>query len=601
MQALICLGLLLWAAAPVAAAEPSGGTEQGVGRHGIAMHGTPKYSADFAHLDYVNPAAPTGGVLRQAVVGSFDNLNPYALRGRGAEGLHLLHDSLMTRVWDEPFSLYGLIAERVILPADRSRITFVLNPAARFHDGRPITTADVLWTFETLRDHGRPNFRANYAQVAAVTVTDARRITFGFADGASRELPLILAMMPVLSQADWQDVDFSRPSLTPPQGSGPYRIAASDPGRRLVLERVADYWARDLPIRRGHHRIDRLVYDYFRDDGVALEAFKAGDIDLRREWDGRAWHQSYDFPAVRDGRVVLAELPHQRPEWARSIIFNTRRPPLDDRALRRALAAAFDFDWVNRVLLHDAFRRNLSVYPNSELAHHGAPPAAERALLDPWRTVLPAAVFEVPFAPLDVRDRRDRLERVVAQLADAGYPIRDRRAVDPETGTPLAFEILITDPGHQRLALSYAAMLDRAGIAVSVRLVDSAQYRARRDAFDFDMIIDRWVSSLSPGAEQAAYWGSATADQRGSRNYAGIRNPAIDALSAGLADARDRAALVTGARALDRALMHGWYAIPLYHLGRDLVAHWAHIRRPAVTPLYGMVLESWWIEGDPPD
>lgn len=566
---------------------------------GIAMHGAPKYAAGFDHLDYVNPDAPKGGTLRQGVTGGFDNLNRFALSGRPAAGLHLLYDSLMRRVWDEPFSLYPLIAERVSMPPDRASVSFTLDPRAQFHDGSPITVDDLLWTFRTLRDESRPNFRNAYSQVESVEKSGPRRVTFRLKPSATREIPLILGMMPVLPRADWQGRDIAATRLDPPLGSGPYRIAEAEPGRRIVYERVADYWAGALPVNRGHYNFDRLVFDNYRDDGVALEAFKAGAFDLRRERDPIRWTQAYDFAPERT--VTVEAVSHGRPEWARGLIFNMRRPPFDDRRVRRALILALDFEWINRTLYAGVYRRIASTLPNAALAHAGPPEKAALALLTPWREALPNAVFERAYEPPRTdgsgpRGHRRNLRRAAALLDRAGLKVGEsgkRRW----GGKSFGFEILLNDPADKRLALTYARSLERLGITVAVRVVDSAQYRARLNRFDFDMTVNRWISTLSPGIEQTYYWGCEAARQEGSRNYSGLCNPAVDALAQAVAGAETRAALETAMSALDRAVMWSLPMVPLGYVGKDWIAYRAPIRRPSVTPLYGIVLETWWAEG----
>ncbi|UEM21247.1 extracellular solute-binding protein [Skermanella mucosa] len=570
--------------------------------HAIAMHGDPRYPAGFDHFDYADPAAPKGGVFRNAAGGTFDTLNPFIVRGRAALGLGYVTESLMQRSWDEPFSLYGLIAESVTVPEDRSWVEFTLNPSARWHDGVPITPADVLFSWRTLRDHGRPNHRSYYARVSHAARTGERSVRFTFAQGTGdidREMALIMGLMPILPEHYWKDREFDRTTLEPPLGSGPYRVARFEPGRSIAYERVPDYWGRDLGVNRGQYNFDEIRYDYYRDDSVALEAFKAGAYDFRRETDPAKWATGYDFPAARDGRVTLERLPHGRPEPMRGLIFNTRRPAFADPKVREALGYALDFDWINRTLFHGAYRRTASYYPNSELAAAGPPGPAELAVMEPLRRHLPAEAFGPAYTPPATDGSgpaglRANLRRGQELLAEAGWTVRDGRLVDAG-GAPLEFEILLVSPGDEKVALEYARALRRIGVSARVRTVDSAQYQARLESFDFDMTLNRWTSTLSPGNEQLFYWGSDAAGQEGSRNYAGIRSPAVDALARGLGTARDRADLVARVRALDRALTWGHYAVPLYHLPDDRVAYWSRLRRPAVTPVYGMVIDAWWI------
>jgi microcin C transport system substrate-binding protein len=593
MTLLAAAFLALGAPRPATAAEPA---------HGIAMHGAPKYPAGFAHFDYAVPDAPKGGEIRHGAVGSFANLNPFNIRGQTPPGLTpQIYEPLLARAWDEPFSLYGLLAESVTTPDDRTWVEFALRPEARWADGRPVTVDDVVFTFETLKASGLPARRRAHGKVSAVERTGERSVRFVFDGSADRELPLLMGLMPILPKHWWEGRDFAAVLTEPPLGSGPYRIEAMDLGRGITYRRRADYWGADVPANRGMNNFDAIRYDYFRDDTIALEAFKAGALDFRRETDPGRWATAYDAPAVRDGRIRMETLPRGFPEPVRAIVLNARRPPFDDRRVREALNHAFDFEWMNRTLFHGAFVRTASFYPNSILAHRGPPTAGELALLEPWRAQLPAEVFERPFVPPATDGSgptglRANLRRATQLLQEAGFVVRNGRMVDARTGAPFAFELLLNGPADERVALEWTRTLQRLGIEATVRPVDSAQYQGRLDQTDFDATINRWISTLSPGVEQLSYWSSAVADQPGTRNYAGIRSPAIDALAADLGTARTYEDLVTGTRALDRALSWGWYVVPLYHLREDRVATWAKIRRPAVTPTFGLVIEAWWAE-----
>ncbi|WP_353858368.1 extracellular solute-binding protein [Azospirillum formosense] len=592
--ALLCLAFFSLAAR----AEPPPGPS-----HAIAMHGEPAYPPDFAHFAYVNPDAPKGGALRQAVTGGFDTLNPHVVKGVPALGLGFVFETMMTRSWDEPFSLYGLLAEGLEVPEDRSTATFHLNPAARWHDGTPVTAADVLFSLEVQRAHGTPNRRQYYAKVAGAEAPDARTIRFAFAPGPDgrfdREMPLLMGLMPIHAKAWWAGRDFAATTLDPPLGSGPYRVKQAEAGRRIVYERVVDYWGRDLPSRRGLFNADTLDFTYYRDDSVALEAFLAGQGDVRRESDPAKWATGYDGPALRAGRIVLEELPHRRPEFARGLIFNTRRPPFQDIRVRRALGLATDFAWIGKTLFHGALVRTASYYPNSELAAEGLPGPEEMAVLEPFRDRLPPGLFTEPFTlprtdgsgPAGARDNRREALRL---LAEAGWRVSGGRLTDG-AGRPFAFEILLGNPADERVALEYARSLERLGIAATVRTVDNAQYQARLDRFDFDMTLRWWISTLSPGNEQLYYYGSEAADQPGSRNYPGIRDPVVDAIAGSIAEARTRADLVARVRALDRVLLWGHYMVPLFHSPADRMARWSRLKRPEATPLYGPLVESWWI------
>lgn len=570
--------------------------------YALAMHGESKEAAGFAHFSYANPTAPKGGVLRQGVTGSFDNLNPFTIKGRPVAGLNYLYDSLMARSQDEPFTLYGLIAESVEGPEDRASIVFHLNPRARWHDGHAITPDDVVFSWQILRDHGRLNHRTYYKKVAKAEKIGPRMVRFTFKrneDGSvDREMPLIMGLMPVLPKHIWEKQDVQATTLTPPMGSGPYRIVAVDPGRSVTYERVKEYWAADLPVNRGLYNFDAIKFDYYRDDAVALEAFKAGQFDIRRETDPNKWATAYDVPAVRDGRIRMEKIPHHRVEAIRAFAFNIRRPLLRDPVLREAVSYAFDADWVNRALYHGMMTRTTSFFPNSELAATGVPLGRELEILQGWRGQLPERVFSAPPPVLEKdadgqEDMRSQLRKAAALLRDHGYRVREGALVTPK-GEPVQFEILLNDPADEKVALEFRRGLERLGIGAQVRTVDSAQYQARLNDFDYDMVLVRWFNSLSPGNEQIFYWGSQAADQKGSRNYAGIKDPAIDALATAIPAAQSRAELVAATRALDRVLLWGFYAVPLFYLDADHVAVWAGMRHPAVAPLYGFVLESWW-------
>ena len=564
--------------------------------HGIAMHGAPKYAPDFEHFDYVDPHAPKGGELRLAATGTFDSLNPFIIKGVRAAGRHLVFETLMRRAWDEPFSLYGRIAESIEVPDDRSSITFVLRPEARFHDGSPITVDDVVFSWETLKDQGRPNHRLYYRQVRAVERPDARSVRFVFdTESPDRELPLLMGLMPILSKSYYESVTFEETTLEPPMGSGPYRIESVDPGRSIVLRRVDDWWGRDLAVNRGHFNFDRIRYDYYRDGEVMMEAFKAGEYDYRREASAARLATGYDFPAMAEGRVRVESFAHGRPSGMRAFVFNTRREIFADRKVRFALAHAFDFDWINKSLLHGAYVRTQSIFDNSELASRGVPEGGELALLEPFRGQVPAELFDTPYrAPGSGGSVRANLRKARALLEEAGWTVRDGALRREADGLAMEFEILLVRPGDEKIALNYVRNLERLGVAARVRTVDTAQYQNRRTGYDFDMLIYRWGMSLSPGNEQAFYWGTAAADQEGTRNYPGIRDPAVDHLIRHMTNVRSREDFVDTIRAMDRVLLWGHYFVPLYHRNDDYVAFWDRFGRPEVTSLYGVVIESWW-------
>lgn len=535
---------------------------------GLAMHGAPKYSATETHLDYANPGAPKGGTLTLQGLGTFDSVNPYAIKGKAAEGLNLVYDRLMARVWDEPFTLYPLIAQGVEMPEDRSSIIFHLNPKARFHDGSPITADDVIFSFETLRDQGRPNMRRIYKLVKESKKLDSNSVQFIFGEGYDRETAMIVAMMPVLSKKYWSGKTFDASTLEIPLLNGPYKIASVEPGRRIVYERVKDYWANNLLQNVGHFNFDRIVYDYYRDDTVAFEAFKAGNLSLRREWDAGKWASGYDFPAVKDGRVKKESLKHGRPEKVRSFIFNTRRAPFDDIKVRQALTLLFDFDWMNKNIFHGQYKHINSYFPNSELAAPDAP-APNSA---------------------DVRANKRKANELLNQ---AGWTVTNGKRM--KNDKPLTFEIILSATEDEKIALQFKSALASMGIDIQIRLLDSAQYIRRLNEYDYDMTLYYWLSTLSPGTEQVLYWSCESAKTPARFNYAGVCDPEIDRLATQIAQSKDRAELVKTVQTLDKKLLEGSYMIPLYYSGVDDVAYWAPLKHPATTPLYGIVQETWWM------
>jgi len=596
---LLLLALLLPAALAANAASAPKPQEA------LAMTGVPLYTSGFAHFAYANPNAPQEGMLKLGTTGTFDSLNPFIVRGQppfglGAGTMSLVYESLMTRGWDEPFTLYGLIAQSVEVADDRSSIIFNINKAAHFSDGTPVTADDVLFSFTTLRDKGRPNHRTYYKKVAFAEKLSALRVKFAFQKDSKgivdREMPLIMGLMPIFPKHDWQDRDFNQTSLRFPIGSGPYKIALMDVGRSITYERDPHYWGHDLSVVRGLYNFNKIRIDYYRDDSVSLQAFKAGQYDLRRESDPTKWATAYDFPAQSDGRVRLEKLEHHRTEPAYGFIFNTRRSLFADPIFRTALEYSFDFTWVNKNLFHGQYKRVDSFFPNSELAAPPLPDGKELEILSAYRGQLPPEIFTEPVSPPDAVDEeqfRDNLLKAEAMLREAGYKI-DGDQLFTKDGTAVSFEIMLSDPSEEKTALNWARALKRLGISASIRTIDSAQYQARLAAFDYDVTINKWFNSLSPGNEQMYFWGSAAADQNGSRNYAGVKDPVVDALASAIPNTKTREDLVIATHALDRVLMSGHYMIPLYYLGADDIASWTKLHHPEQMSLYGNVLESWW-------
>ncbi len=587
-RAAICGTLLLGLATTATAASSA-----------IAMHGVPALPDDFTALPYANPDAPKGGRIVEGVLGTFDSLNPLIVQGLAVQPVRgYVVESLMARDYDEPFTLYGLLAHSVETDDARSYVTFSLDPAAHFSNGTPVTADDVVFSWQLLRDHGRPSHRTYYSKVAKAEILDARTVRFDFGSGGDRELPLILGLMPVLPKHAIDVATFENTTLAKPIGSGPYVVAAVDVGKSVTFKRDPNYWGRALPINRGLWNFDEVRFDFYRDDNAYFEAFKAGLYDVHSESDPARWQTGYDFPAVRDGRVVKESFPTGLPKFSSDFVFNTRRPVFADIRVRHAIALLFDFEWVNRNFFYNLYKRSASFFDDSELsAYHRPADQRERALLAPYPDAVRADVLDGTWSPpVSDGSGRDRetLRQALALLDAAGYEFKGTKLRNRATGRPLAFEILVTNRDEERLALAYSSMLARAGIDAQVRLVDAVQYDQRRLAFAFDMIEYRWEQSLSPGNEQSFYWGSAAADQQGTRNYMGVRSPAIDAMIAAMLQARQRVDFVAAVRSLDRVLISGCYVVPLFYLPAQWVARWNYIRHPARTSLYGYLPETWW-------
>jgi peptide/nickel transport system substrate-binding protein len=550
-------------------------------------------------FDTATPGAPKGGRLTFGILGTFDSLNPLIVKGLAVPQIRgYVIESLLTRGQDEPFTLYGLLAERIETDDARSFVVFHLNPKARFADGRPVLAEDVLFSWTLLRDHGRPNHRLYYAKVARAQALDPRTVRFEFDDASDRELPLILGLMPVLPKHAVDATRFEDTTLAPPLGSGPYRVADVNPGVRVTLKRDPDYWGRDLPVNRGLWNFDEVRLDYYREANGAFEAFKRGLYDFRVETDPLRWHEGYDFPAVRRGEVVRTEIRTGLPQPSEFLVFNTRRAMFGDRRVRQALTLLFDFEWINRNYFFGLYARAGGFFAGSELSAYGRPADdRERALLAPYRAaLLPEIVdgrWRLPVSDGSGRDR-GTLRTALKLLDDAGYELDGTTLRDKASKAPFGFEFLVTTREQERIALALARDVKRAGIAITVRVVDAVQYDQRKLAYDFDMIQNRWDQSLSPGNEQSFYWGSAAADNPGTRNYMGAKEPAVDAMIGALLEARTRPDFVSAVRALDRVLMSGFYAIPLYNADRQWIARWNRIQQPQTNALSGYLPETWW-------
>ena len=567
--------------------------------HALAMHGAPALPPDFAHLPYADPDAPQGGAVVFGAVGGFDSLNPLALRGRAPWEVraHTL-ESLMTRNWDEPFTLYGLLAEAVQVAPDRSWIAFTLNPAARFSDGSPVTAADVLWSMEQQGTRGRPGFRAVWAKVARAEIPAPGVLRFTF-DAPDREAPLILALAPVLKRVE--GLDLAEPTLTPLVASGPYVVAGAEPGRTLTLRRDPDYWGAGLPVNRGVNNLDEIRVEWFRDANAHFEAFRAGKLDVFREGDPLRWRDGYDFERMTAGQARQAEIPHGRPSGMHGLVFNTRREPFDDIRVRRALALAFNFGFVNEAFFGGAYERITAYFDNSDLRHRGAAEGRERAILAPFAADLPEGALDREWAPPEAGDARNRrnLRAAARLLEEAGWRVRDGVLRDA-SGAAMTFEILLGAASDERVAGVFADALATLGVDVTLRTVDAAQYQERRTVYDYDMTVNRWALSLSPGNEQRLYWGREGVETPGTRNYAGIDSPAVEAAIDALLAARTEDDFTAAARALDRALSHGDYVIPFWQDPVSRIAVDAGLRWPERLPLYGDWIgwapDVWWRE-----
>jgi peptide/nickel transport system substrate-binding protein len=574
-------------------------------QHAIAMHGAPAWPEGFSRVPYANPTAPKGGRLVQGVLGTFDSLNPLIVKGIAPPSIRgYVVESLMARGYDEPFTLYGLIARKVETDAQRSYVTFHLDPAAKFSDGKPVTPEDVIFSWQLLREKGRPNHRTYYAKVAKAEALGEQAVRFDLSGSNDRELALILGLMPVLAKHAVKPELFEETSFQAPLGSGPYIVSEVDPGKSVTLKRNPNYWGRDLPISRGLWNFDEVRFDYYREANSHLEAFKRGLYDMRNEHDPGRWQTAYDFAAVREGRVVKEALPTGVPKASSYYVFNTRRAVFSDIRVREAISLLFDFEWINHGYFFDLYRRSASFFDDSELSSHGRPAdQRERALLAPFADAVRADVLDGTWSPpVSDGSGRDRatLKRALDLLAAAGYELRGTELVGRKSGRQLMFEILVTARDEERLALLFSQSLKRAGIAARVRIVDAVQYEGRRLSYDFDMIENRWDQSLSPGNEQAFYWGSAAADQPGTRNYMGVKSAAVDAMIAALLKAEDHGDFVAAVRALDRVLISGFYVIPLFYPPAQWIARWTTVGRPATTSLYGYLPETWWREPKAP-
>ncbi|WP_104912454.1 MULTISPECIES: extracellular solute-binding protein [Pseudomonas] len=572
-------------------------------QHALTLYDEPpKYPANFKHVDYVNPDAPKGGTFRESAMGSFDSLNPFISKGVPADNISLVFDTLAQQGLDEPITEYGLIAGKIEKAPDNSWVRFYLRPEARFHDGHPVHAEDVVFTFDTLIKQGSPIYRTYYADVAEVVAEDPLRVLFKFKHTSNRELPLILGQLPVLPKHWWAGRDFAKSSLEIPLGSGPYKVAEVKPGRSIRYERVKDYWAKDLPINKGLYNFDYRISDYYRDSTVALEALKAGQFDYWQETTAKNWANAYNVPAVAEGRLIKEELPNGNPTGMQGFVFNIRKPMFQDVRVRKAISLLLDFEWSNKQLFNGAYTRTRSYFENSDMAATGLPGPAELAILEPLRGRVPPQAFTEAFAPpkTDASGMIRSQQREAYQLLqEAGWRIVDDKMVDTN-GKPASIEFMLFQTDFERILLPFKRNLADLGIELVIRRVDVSQYVNRVRSRDFDMMVGSFPQSSSPGNEQREFWQSSSADNPGSRNYIGLKDPAIDELVEQLINADSRNSLVAHAKALDRVLQFGYYVIPNWHIKTYRVAYWNHLGHPEVPPRYDVGINTWWIKPNTP-
>ncbi len=574
------------------AAEPS---------HGLSVFGDLKYGADFKHFDYASPDAKKGGSIVQASLGSYDNLHPFILKGQSAAGAGSIYDTLTVNSLDEPFSVYGLLAESIEVPDEKNWVIFKLRKEARWHDGVELTSEDVVWTFETLMEKGHPAYKSYYSAVEKAEAIDSHTVKFSFRESNNAELPLIIGQLAIMPKHFWADREYDKTTLDPLLGSGPYRFGKVDAGRSITYELVEDYWGKDLPVNVGHDNFGTIRYDYYRDMTVALEALKSGDIDFRQEYISKNWKTAYDFPALNEGKVVKEEVEDKRIKRMQAFVLNSRKDKLSDPRVRRALGYAFDFEWLNKNLFYGAYSRVSSYFQNSEFMATGLPEGDELALLDEFRDQLPESVFNEVYT-LPVNDGSGNLRRqyraALKLFKEAGWEVKNQKLTNVETGEAFALELIIAQPSVEKIGLAFKKTLERIGIDLKVRVIDTSQYEQRVEAFDYDMLVLGWSQSRSPGNEQFSYWGSDAADEKGSSNYAGIKNPVIDEIVKRIVSAADRDAQATATKALDRVLLHNHYVIPQYFAPVYRLAYWNKFERPDIIPTNGLGFNTWWIDPD---
>ncbi len=568
--------------------------------HAIAMHGEPKYNKDFLSVEYVSNSAVKGGNIVRSSIGNYDTFNPFTLKGNSAAGIGLLYESLTVSSSDEAFTEYGLLAKQIEWPEDRSWVAFTLRDEAVWHDGKQISSDDVVWTFNTLMEKGHPFYKYYYGDVSEVIKISQNKVKFTFSTNTNKELPLIVGQLPVLPQHYWEDKNFEETTLDIPIGSGPYKIKSFDAGRSITYELNTDYWAfknNIVPIKVGKDNIGTIRYDYYKDRGVEREAFKSGEIDFFSENTSKEWATGYDINAVEQGLIKKELISHENPQGMQAFAFNTRKEIFKDKRVRKALSYAFDFEWTNKNLFYGAYKRTDSFFENSELASNGLPSKEELAYLNPYMDVLPNEIFNAQYNNPKTDGSgfiRNQLQEATKLIKDAGWILQNGKLTNSK-GEPFEFEILLVSPAFERIVLPFIDNLEKLGIKASLRTIDSSQYQKRIESFDFDMIVFTFSQSLSPGNEQRNFWGSDAADTNGSRNVIGIKNDVIDILIEKLINAKDREDLITITKALDRVLLWNYYVIPQWHISAYRVLYWDMFNQPNKKPKYSLGFDTWWI------
>jgi len=569
--------------------------------HAIAMHGEPKYPDSFQYVDYANPDAPKGGKVILSSTGSYDSFNPFILKGTAAAGIGNLYETLTTGSSDEAFTEYGLIAKTIEWPDDRSWVAFTIREEAVWHDGKKISPEDVIWTFNTLMEKGHPFYKYYYGDVVDVIQENDNKVRFNFKGNTNLELPLIVGQLPVLPKHYWTNKNFEETSMDIPIGSGPYKIKNFDAGRTITYELDSDYWGKNIPIKKGTENFGIIQYEYYKDRSIEREAFKSGDIDLFSENTSKDWATSYDTPAVQNGLIKKELIEHQNPQGMQGFAFNTRKEIFEDKRVREALSYAFDFEWTNKNLFYNAYKRTNSFFENSELASSGVPSGRELDLLNDYKEFLPQKLFQEEYNPPKTDGSgfmRKELQEATKLLQDAGWELQEGKLINKKSGSKFEFELLLVSPAFERIVLPFKDNLAKLGIDVSVRTIDSAQYQNRLDGFDFDMIVSTFSQSLSPGNEQRNFWGSDAAKTNGSRNIIGISNEVIDSLIEKVISAKDREDLIMTTRALDRVLLWNHYVIPQWHISAYRTLYWDIFDKPSVRPKYSLGTNTWWVDAD---